>query len=92
MGADPSQTLDLGVKFRFLQSRASGVSLAPNLACLDLLSLPSICLLKMWVPTLQFLAKTHLKHLISPNNAGCPEGEFLVWRWCPNQFFMYTES
>ena len=36
LGPDPSQTLRLGERCRFLQSRASGVLLAPILACADL--------------------------------------------------------
>ena len=36
VGQDLSQTLNLGERFRFLQSRASGVLLAPILTCLDL--------------------------------------------------------
>ena len=35
----PSQTVDLGERFRFLQSTDSDVPLAPISACLDLLSL-----------------------------------------------------
>ena len=82
MRPDPSQTLNLGERFPFLQSRASGVLLAPIFAFLDFWSELCICSLKMWVPFLQFWIRTHDKRFILQNDVDPPRRELLACCWC----------